>query len=78
MPLVYACGFAGSLVTYKIYFAVDGFEAAAEIQSRVIMRVTDALRNEKIQIGALPTDVRILPNEVPGDIPPVIARSAVA
>ncbi len=36
--MVYACGFDGSLVTYKIYFAVDGFEAAAEIQSRVIMR----------------------------------------
>jgi small-conductance mechanosensitive channel len=78
MPLVYACGFAGSLVIYKIYFAVDGFEGAPEIQSRVIMRVTDALQNEKIQIGALPTDVRILPNEKPGDIPPIIARSAVA
>ncbi len=57
-PMVNACGFADSLVTYKIYFAVDGFGAAPEVQSRVIMRVTDALRSEKIQIGAPPTDVR--------------------
>ncbi len=77
-PMVYACGFAGSLVTYKIYFAVDGFVGATEVQSGVIIRVTDALRSEKIQIGALPTDVRILPNEMADGSPPINARNAVA
>jgi small-conductance mechanosensitive channel len=77
-PMAYASGFSDSLVTYKLYFAVDGFVGAPEVQSRVIMRVTDALRSQKIQIGALPTNVRIIPNETGGELPAIIARSAVA
>jgi small-conductance mechanosensitive channel len=77
-PTAYACGFAGSLVTYNLYFAVDSFAGAPEVQSRVIMRITDALRSEKIQIGALPTDVRIVPNDTVGKVPSSVARSAAA
>jgi small-conductance mechanosensitive channel len=62
-PVAYACGFADSMVTYRLYFAVDSFMATPEVQSQVIARVTDALRNSKIQIGSMPTSVRILPNE---------------
>ncbi|MGD0503667.1 MAG: mechanosensitive ion channel domain-containing protein [Steroidobacteraceae bacterium] len=68
-PAAYACGFADSLVTYKLYFAVDSFIATPEVQSAVIIRITDALRSGKIQIGALPTDVRILPNDAVAGAP---------
>jgi len=62
-PAAYACGFADSLVTYKLYFAVESFLLTSEVQSQVIIRVTDALRSEGIHIGALPTDVRIIPSD---------------
>jgi small-conductance mechanosensitive channel len=62
-PAAYACGFADSLVTYTLYFAVESFTLASDVQSQVIIHVTDALRSEGIQIGALPTDIRILPND---------------
>jgi hypothetical protein len=50
-------------VTYTLYFAVESFTLASDVQSQVIIHVTDALRSEGIQIGALPTDIRILPND---------------
>jgi small-conductance mechanosensitive channel len=62
-PAAYACGFVDSLVTYKLYFAVESYLLAPEVQSQVITGVTDALRSEGIQIGSLPTDIRIVPND---------------
>jgi hypothetical protein len=50
-------------VTYKLYFAVESYLLAPEVQSQVITGVTDALRSEGIQIGSLPTDIRIVPND---------------
>jgi small-conductance mechanosensitive channel len=62
-PAAYACGFADSLVTYKLYFAVESFILTPEAQSQIITRVTDAFRSEGIHIGTMPTDVRIIPND---------------
>jgi small-conductance mechanosensitive channel len=73
----YACGFADSLVTYRLYFAVENFILAPEAQSQIIIRVTDAFRSEGIHIGTLPTDVRIIPNDIVADAPKVV-RTAVA
>jgi small-conductance mechanosensitive channel len=61
-PAAYACGFADSLVIYKLYFAVESFVLTPDVLSQVIIRVSDALRREGIQIGAPPTDVRIISN----------------
>ena len=63
-PTAYACGFSDSLVTYKLNFAVDSFVRTPEVQSQVIIRVSDGLRVAGIAIGALPTNVRILPNDI--------------
>jgi small-conductance mechanosensitive channel len=60
-PTAYACGFADSLVIYKLYFAVEDYLLTAEVLSRVVVRVTEALLIEGIQIGALPTDIRTVP-----------------
>jgi small-conductance mechanosensitive channel len=62
-PAAYACGFADSLVIYKLYFAVENFILTSEVLSQVTIRVTDTLRSEGIQIGAPPTDIRIIPND---------------
>jgi small-conductance mechanosensitive channel len=62
-PAAYACGFADSLVIYKLYFAVESFTLTSEVVSQVTIRVTDTLRREGIQVGALPTDIRIIPND---------------
>ena len=75
-PAAYACGFADSLVTYKVYFAVESFALTSEVQSEVIIRVADALRIDGIQIGALPTGIRIIQNEAVAGTPKV-ALSAV-
>jgi small-conductance mechanosensitive channel len=61
-PVAYACGFADSLVIYPLYLAVESFILTSEVLSQVTIRVTDTLRSEGIQVGALPTDIRILPN----------------
>jgi small-conductance mechanosensitive channel len=63
-PAAYACGFADSLVAYKLYFAVESFTLTADVLSQVITRVTDRLRGEGIQIGAQPTEIRIIPNDI--------------
>jgi small-conductance mechanosensitive channel len=69
-PAAYACGFADSLVIYKLYFAVENFILTSEVLSQVTIRVTDTLRSEGIQVGALPTDIRIIPNaKVAGALP---------
>lgn len=62
-PAAYACGFADSLVIYKLYFAVENFILTSEVLSQVTIRVTDTLRSAGIQIGAPPTDIRIIPND---------------
>lgn len=62
-PAAYACGFADSLVIYKLYFAVENFVLTSEVLSQVTIRVTDILRSEGIQIGTPPTDIRIIPND---------------
>jgi small-conductance mechanosensitive channel len=61
-PVAYACGFADSLIIYQLYFAVDSFILTTDVLSQVTIRVTDALRGQGIQLGALPTDIRIIPN----------------
>ena len=61
-PVAYACGFADSLVIYRLYFAVESFILTSEVLSQVTIRVTDTLRREGIQVGALPTDIRIISN----------------
>ncbi|MGA2840188.1 MAG: mechanosensitive ion channel family protein [Steroidobacteraceae bacterium] len=76
-PAAYACGFADSLVTYKLYFAVESYALTPEVQSEVITRVTDALLIDGIQIGTLPTDVRIIQNEAVAGAPKV-APSAIS
>lgn len=76
-PVAYACGFSDSLVTYRLYFAVESFILTSAVQSEIIIRVTDAFRSEGIQIGALPTDVRIIPNDIEAGTPKVV-RAAVA
>jgi len=63
-PAAYACGFADSLVIYKLYFAVESFILTPEVLSQVTIRVTETLRSEGIQVGALPTDIRIIPNDI--------------
>ena len=60
-PAAYACGFADSLVTYRLYFSVESFILTSAVQSQVITRVTDLLRSEGIDIGTLATDVRLIP-----------------
>jgi hypothetical protein len=45
-----------------LYLAVESFILTSEVLSQVTIRVTDTLRSEGIQVGALPTDIRILPN----------------
>jgi small-conductance mechanosensitive channel len=62
-PAAYACGFADSLVIYKLYFAVESFILTSEVLSQVIIRVTETLRSDGIQVGAPPTDIRIIPND---------------
>jgi len=76
-PAAYACGFDDSLVTYKLYFAVESYALTPEVQSEVITRVTDALLIDGIQIGTLPTDVRIIQNEAVAGAPKV-APSAIS
>ena len=61
-PVAYACGFADSLVIYQLYFAVESFILTSETLSQVTIRVTDTLRGKGIQVGTLPTDIRIIPN----------------
>lgn len=62
-PSAYACGFSDSLVTYKLYFAVESFALTPEVLSNVIIRVTDAFQIDGIQIGTLPTNIGIIQNE---------------
>jgi small-conductance mechanosensitive channel len=76
-PAAYACGLDDSLVTYRLYFAVDNFILTSAVQSQIIVRVTDVLRSEGIQIGTPPTDVRIIPNDIVAAAPKVV-HSAVA
>jgi small-conductance mechanosensitive channel len=61
-PAAYACGFADSLVIYKLYFAVENFILTSEVLSQVTMRVINTLRSEGTQVGAPATAVRIIPN----------------
>jgi small-conductance mechanosensitive channel len=70
-PAAYACGFDESAVIYKLYFAVETFILTAEVLSQVTIRVADILRSQGIQVGALPTDIRIIPN--PNFAGPLIA-----
>ena len=51
-------------MTYRLYFAVESFILTSEVLSQVIIRVTDTLRGEGIQIGAQPTEIRIIPNDI--------------
>jgi small-conductance mechanosensitive channel len=74
-PAAYACGFDDSLVKYKLYFAVESFARAPEVQSKVIIRVTEALRIDGIQIGTLPTDVRIIQDEAVAGAPKIPPNS---
>ncbi len=66
-PTACACGFADSLVIYKLYFAVESFVLTSEVLSEVTIRVADTLRSAGIQVGAPPTDIRIIPNETVAD-----------
>ncbi len=59
-PTGYAYGFSDSLVDYRLYFGVEGFERAADVLSQVIIHVTDALRKEEISIGSPAIAVKIL------------------
>jgi small-conductance mechanosensitive channel len=63
-PAAYACGFADSLVIYKLYFAVESFMLTAEVLSQVTIRVIDTLQSAGIHVGALPADVRIIPGDI--------------
>jgi small-conductance mechanosensitive channel len=76
-PAAYACGFDDSLVTYRLYFAVENFILTSAVQSQIIVRLTDIFRSEGIQIGSLPTDVRIIPNDFVAGAPKVV-HTAVA
>jgi small-conductance mechanosensitive channel len=76
-PTALACGFSDSLVAYTLYFAVESYLLTRDVRSQVIMRVTDALRSEGIQIGSMPTDIRIVPNTAVS-VAPRVVHSAVA
>lgn len=51
------------MVIYKLYFAVESFMLTSDVLSQVTIRVTDTLRSEGIQVGAPPTDIRIIPTD---------------
>jgi small-conductance mechanosensitive channel len=73
----YATGFTDSLVTYDLYFAVDHFGLTPAARSRVILRLTDALRDAGISLGGLATQISIIRNDsVAGAPQPVPAAAA--
>jgi small-conductance mechanosensitive channel len=68
-PVAYACEFLDSLVTYKLYIAADSFWRSADVESQVTIRVIKVLRGEGIQIGALPTEFSVIPNDMVAGAP---------
>ncbi len=76
-PVAYACGFSDSLVTYRLYFAVESFVLTPAVQSQIIIGVADAFRSEGIHIGTLPTDIRIIATDIAGDAPKVLRTAVV-
>jgi len=58
-PTVSACAFVEALIAYEIYYGVDDFESAADIQSALIQRVTQGLHVAGISIGSAIIDIRL-------------------
>ncbi len=59
-PVALASGFADSLVTYDLCFAVEDFAQVAAVRSEVTRRVADTLQSAGIPIGAPAMDIRIV------------------
>jgi small-conductance mechanosensitive channel len=59
-PTVSAREFVDALIAYEIYFGVEDFALAADVQSDMIKRVTQSLHDKGIQIGTAALDVRIV------------------
>ncbi len=59
-PTAYACRFANTTIAYQLCFGVVQFTALPDVQSAVMIRVTNALQAGGIPIGNPPTDVRVI------------------
>jgi small-conductance mechanosensitive channel len=59
-PAAYACRFSDTTIAYQLCFGVVQFTALPDVQSAVILRVTNAFQAEGIPIGSPPTDVRMV------------------
>ena len=59
--IAYACRFADTTIAYQICFGIVQFTALSDVQSAVIVRVTNALQAGGIPIGVPPLDVRVVP-----------------
>ena len=59
LPVVYARGFADSLVKYELCFAIEDFADAPLIQSDIVTRMVEELNRAGITIGTLPTEVHL-------------------
>jgi small-conductance mechanosensitive channel len=59
-PIAYASEFSGSQIAYEIYFGIDDYVAAPQVQSEVIRRITGKLLSKGIAIGPVAADVVIV------------------
>jgi small-conductance mechanosensitive channel len=58
-PSAYACGYAGELVSYQLYFGVDRFADTSGVQSAVICGIAGLLESAGLEAGVAPLKVRL-------------------